>query len=197
MFEHPLIIILILVAGFLRWLYEKSQAAKDEPQRPIEPGPTDQTIDRTEPGGEEERIRRFLEALGQPTTAPPPRKVAPKVSLPRTILPDPFPRLPPLTTVPPPLPAPMQEIPRARALPPPIEQRVFQPTIAKESAFEVHDLGLHATEDVSSASQRSRARSRGLIPDLTSPGSLRSAIVLREVFGPPRGLQTFDLVGGV
>ena len=195
MFDQPLIIILILVAGFLRWLYEKSQASKDEPQRPIAPDPTDQTIDRTEPGGEEERIRRFLEALGQPTTSPPPPKVAPKREVPRTVLPQPFPRLPPLTTVPPPLPRVIPEI--SRALPSQIEQRVFQPTIGKESAFEVHDLGVQLPEDVSSESRRAGAQPRALIPDLTSPGSLRSAIVLREIFGPPRGLQTFDLVGSL
>jgi hypothetical protein len=195
MFDQPLIIILILVAGFLRWLYEKSQASKDEPQRPVAPDPTDQTIDRTEPGGEEERIRRFLEALGQPTTSPPPPKVAPKREVPRTVLPQPFPRLPPLTTVPPPLPRVIREIPRA--LPSQIEQRVFQPMTAREAVFEVQDLGVQLPEDLSSESRRAGAQSRALIPDLTSPGSLRSAIVLREIFGPPRGLQTFDLVGSL
>lgn len=194
MFDHPYIIILVLVAGFLRWLYEKSQASKDEPQRPSEPDQTDQTISRTEPGGEEERIRRFLEALGQPATSAPPPKVTPKRQPPRTILPQPtFHRLPPLTTVPPPLPPSDPEIPRAVL--PPIEQRVFQPTIARESAFEVHDLGVQAPEDLSGEGRRAAAQSRTLIPDLTSPRSLRSAIVLREIFGPPRSLQAFDLVG--
>ena len=30
---------------------------------------------------------------------------------------------------------------------------------------------------------------------LASPAGLRQAIILREVFGPPRSLQPFDLVG--
>jgi hypothetical protein len=195
MFDNPLILLLIVLVGFLQWLYEKSKASKDEPERPVEPDRTDQTIDRTEPGGEEERIRRFLEALGQPTTSPPPPKVAPKREVPRTFLPEPFPRLPPLTSVPPPLPPPIPELPRAQ--PSQIEQRVFQPRIARESVFEVHDLGVQSPERGSSESQPAVGHSRALIPDLTSPRSLRSAIVLREIFGPPRSLQAFDLAGGL
>ena len=191
MFEHPLIIILIVVAAILRWLYEKSQASKDEPQRPVE---SKRPIPRAAPDTEEERIRRFLEALGQPTVAPPQSpKVAPKPPPPprRTILPQPtLHRLPPLTTVPPPLPPPAPEIPRA--MPPLIEQRVFQPSIAKESMFEVQDLGLESLQDLSPEGRRAAARQRALIPDLTSPQSLRSAIVLREIFGPPRGLQRME-----
>ena len=195
MLDHPLIIILILVAGFLRWLYEKSQAAKEASHTPGEPDRADQTIDRPAPGGEEERIRKFLEALGQPTTSPPPPKVAPKREVPRSILPQPFPRLPPLTTVPPPLPPPIPEV--HRAMPPQIEQRVFQPRIARESIFEVHDLAVQLPEDVSSQARRAALPPGSLIPDLSSPRSLRSAIVLREIFGPPRSLQPFDLVGGL
>jgi hypothetical protein len=32
---------------------------------------------------------------------------------------------------------------------------------------------------------------------LASTSGLRNAIILREIFGPPRGLQAFDVVGSV
>jgi hypothetical protein len=36
---------------------------------------------------------------------------------------------------------------------------------------------------------------KGIAAFLRSPGGLRNAIILREIFGPPRSLQPFDLVG--
>src|SRR5437868_8197128 len=58
---------------------------------------------------EEDRVRKFLEALGQPTASPPPPPVVRRptyqepVVLPKRVFRDPF-QLPPLTTRPPDLP---------------------------------------------------------------------------------------------
>ncbi|HEV2842387.1 MAG TPA: hypothetical protein VGW39_13765 [Chthoniobacterales bacterium] len=193
MFDNPIILLLIVAAAVLRWLYQKSEAGKD-PERPATPGepipPSGET--RTE----EERIRRFLEALGQPATSAPPPKVTPKREPPkRTILPQPtLHRLPPLTTVPPPLPPPIWTEPVLieEAAPRPVEKRIFQPAVAKEAIFEVHDLNVESLEDLSREGRRAAARQRDFIPDLASVRSLRSAIVLREILGPPRGLQAFE-----
>ena len=189
MFDHPIILLIIAAAALLRWLSQRSEAAKEDPERPVVPGEPIPPSRETQT--EEERIRRFLEALGQPRTAEPPPKVAPKRETQRrTIRPKhTFNPLPPLVTVPPPLPPPIPEIPVAtieRAEP----QR--QPTIAPEAIFEVHDLDVESSKDPSREGSRAAARSRNLIPDLASPRSLRSAIVLREIFGPPRGLQAFE-----
>lgn len=195
MFDNPIILLIIVVAALLRWLSKKSEAGKD-PERPTIPG---QPIPPSgEARTEEESIRRFLEALGQPATSAPPPKVKPRREEPRrTILPEPMlHRLPPLKTAPPPLPPPIWASPvliqEAAPLPPPVEKRIFQPAIANEATFEVHDLGVESLEDLSREGRRAAARQRDLIPDLASPRALRSAIVLREIFGPPRGLQAFE-----
>ena len=193
MFDNPIILLIIVAAAVLRWLWQKAEAEKD-PERPTTPGepipPTGET--RTE----EERIRRFLEALGQPATTTPPPKVTPKREPPRrTILPEPvLHRLPPLKTAPPPLPPPIWASPVLieEAAPPPVEQRIFPPAITKEATFEVHDLSVEPLDDLSREGRRAAARQRNLIRGITSPRSLRSAIVLREIFGPPRGLQGFE-----
>ena len=73
----PLIfLILLLVSGIFRLLSGKAKSQKRE---------TDSTPERPEPtfersGGDtdQERIRRFLEALGQPTSAAPPPPVKPR-----------------------------------------------------------------------------------------------------------------------
>jgi hypothetical protein len=188
MFDHPIILIIVVAAALLRWLSQRSQANKPDPERPIVP---DQPIPRGgETQTEEERIRRFLEALGQPAGSRPPPKVAPK----REIRPRVFPTLPPLTTAPPPLPP--SPTPVLRAPPPlPIEP-VFTPAPVAETSFEVRDLSAPTTE-ATPVRRTGAVEQRGLISLLRSNRDLRNAIVLREVFGPPRSLQPLDLFSGV
>jgi hypothetical protein len=189
MLDHPVILIIVVVAALLRWLSQKSDAGKPDPKRPMVP---DQPIPRGgETQTEEERIRRFLEALGQPAGSRPPPKVAPK----RETQPRIFPKLPPLTTVPPPLPT--SPTPTVQAPPPPlIQRRVFTPAVVQEGGFEVHDIGAQASRDLVSSGRRAAAEQPGFTLKLASSKDLRSAIVLREIFGPPRSLQALDLSSG-
>lgn len=202
MFDHPIILFLVLAAALLRWLSQKSDTPKQDPERPVVPN---QPIPRGgETQSEEERIRRFLEALGQPTTSTPPRKVTPRpTARKREVLPHvgPFKSpLPPLTTAPPPLvtePPPLPTFPTATTpvpLPPPIERRVLEPSIPQEGVFEVRDLGAQILGDLSPVDRRAATEQRGLTLKLGSTQDLRRAIILREIFGPPRSLQPVDLI---
>jgi hypothetical protein len=186
MFDHPWIVLIVLFAAFLRWLSQKGEAAKqDSPQPTAAPPP----IPRGESQTEEERIRRFLEALGQPAGSTPPPKVAPKRERPRV-----FPTLPPLTTAPPPLPpspAPVAQMP----LPLPIQRPIFSPAPTQELGFEVRDISAPVFGD-SPRATRAAANEPGVMSRLASREGLRSAIILREIFGPPRSLQPLDPISG-
>jgi len=190
MLENPIILIIVIAAAVLRWLWQKSQSENKDSERPTIPG--DPIPRGGETQTEEERIRRFLEALGQPATSTPPRKVTPKrvVEALRRLN---EPTLPPLVTVPPPLPsAPILEPP---PLPIPnhlIEEPLFKPAIVQEAGFEVRDLSAPTSSDLISPA----TGSQNLLRQLRSAEGLRNAIVLREVFGPPRSLQVLDPVGG-
>jgi hypothetical protein len=183
MLDHPIILIIVLVAALLRWLSQKSDAVKPDPERPVVP---DQPIPRGgETQTEEERIRRFLEALGQPAGSKPPPKVAAK----RETIPHIFPKLPPLTTAPPPL---STATPPAIPEPPPIPiRRVFTPAPVQERSFEVRDLSAPTT-DSTPASRIASVEQQGLLLTFRSNQDLRNAIILREIFGPPRSLQALE-----
>lgn len=188
-FDHPVVLLIIVAASLLRWLWQKSQEkAQDDPERPVVPN---QPIPRGgETQTEEERIRRFLEALGQPPGSAPP-KVAP-----RQVRPQIFPTLPPLTTTPPPLPPPLP-IPAAQKSPrPAAPTRIFKPAIVQELGFEVRDIATQASTETPAIRRQAETGPSGLRFKLASKEDLRSAIILREIFGPPRSLQPFDLVSG-
>jgi hypothetical protein len=179
-------ILLVAAASIVRWLWQKSQEAKEDPERPVVP---DQPIPRGgENQSEEDRIRRFLEALGQPPGTAPPPKVAPR----RRVEPTIFSQLPPLTTAPPPLPS------VAQAPPPlPMAERIFTPAVVQETGFEVRDVVMQTSSEPSAYSRPMAAEPSSLRSRLTSPQGLRDAIILREIFGPPRSLQPPDLVSSL
>ena len=191
MLDHPVILIIVIAAALLRWLWQRSQTENQDSERPTAPG---EPIPRGgETQTEEERIRRFLEALGQPTTSTPPRKVTPKRQIVETLKRLSEPMLPPLVTVPPPLPS----VPISTVTPPPIpvpfeEELVFKPAVVQELGFEVRDLDAQTSSDLVLAATKQQS----FLLRLRSPQGLRDAIVLREIFGPPRSLQTLDPISG-
>jgi hypothetical protein len=189
MLDHPIILIIVVAAALLRWLSQRSKPDEQDPERPTAPG---EPIPRGgETQTEEERIRRFLEALGQPAGSPPPPKVTPKRQRPSEFV---NPNLPPLTTSPPPLPVP--PTPAAPPPPPFPIQRVFTPAPVQEAGFEVRDLGTQASSDLVPESRWTAGEQQSFPLQLRSMQGLRSAIVLREIFGPPRSLQALDPISG-
>ena len=188
-FDHPGYLLLIVFIALVRWLASKAKSQTQTPEARPPPAAANRPIPR---GGsaetEEERIRRFLEALGQPPGTTPP-KIAPRR---REVQPKIFPRLPPLTTAPPPLPQPS-------ATPPPMPMEmgsVASSATAQLPAFEVQDLVRQASSEPAPETRRPVSARSDLRLKLGTTQDLRKAIILREIFGPPRSLQTVDLTSG-
>src|ERR1051326_3004971 len=130
--ENLLFLLLLALAGLFQWLgraARKTSKGEEEPtSKPAAP------IPRAPPQSDEERIRKLMEALGQPAASQPRAPVSPRIDVPRRPL------------------APARSV----AEPAPVKT----------------DLAIL----------------------LASTSGLRDAIVLREIFGPPRSLQPLDLL---
>src|SRR5713101_7764044 len=89
---------------------------------------------------DEERIRKFLEALGQPTTSKPPAPVSPWPTYERPVV---LPHMPPFGSPLPPLTTRPPDLPRKIKLPgqitPTYEAKTFTPKVAEPARFEVHE----------------------------------------------------------
>ena len=209
--ENILFILLIVVAFLFQALARAvSKAKKDQttpgstPERrmskPIPHAPTE---------SDAERIRKFLEALGQPPTSRPPPPVVPRTDVP--------PR--PLAPVKPPIAriweltreelrkreVIVRESPQSEGVRPP--EKIIPPKLTSAPAFEVHEGSLplepppiiKTPVEAYAAATRPVTRAEESKTDiailLASTSGLRNAIILREIFGPPRSLQPLDLVG--
>ena len=212
--ENLLFILLVAVAFLFQLLTRAAtRASKDSgatKPKPPSPPRTPPPSPRPAPATDQERIREFLEALGQPTTSKPPPPVAPRPTYRKpVVLPHVGPfgsPLPPLTARPPDLP---REIRLPGQIPPTREAKVFTPKVAEAPSFEVQAGAVSpdtplvirtAAEAYAIAAQpiaKSERTEMQIVTLLRSTSGLREAIVLREIFGPPRSLQPLDLVGTV
>src|SRR5205823_2751401 len=121
--QNIIFIIIAAIIGISRLVSRISEESKKQSQGrrqpPPQPPQTPQPIRRIQPKTDEERVREFLEALGQPAGAAPPPKAQPRT-------------------------------------------RASADTIWTQA--------------------------------LRSPNAARTAIILREIFGPPRGVQSSNFV---
>jgi hypothetical protein len=200
--DNLLFILLIAMAALLRLLASTAGEAKKRPHQPDQRStsiPRRRELVRRAPAeSDQERIRRFLEALGQPTSTQPPPPVVQRTNIPprplAPVQPPPGPFLLPRGIL-----APeerqkrrviLQKIPPATAPVFQIQERPgpIEPPAKITSSPETPAIDTRPKTEV--------ARSATDIATLLrSSIGLRNAIVLREIFGPPRSLQSLDLIG--
>ena len=213
-FENLLFLLFVAIAIFFQILTRAATKSRRRPgdttRRSTSPSQRARPIASESEDTDADRIRKFLEALGQPTTSKPPEPIAPRPTYQRpVVLPHVGPMkspLPPLTTRPPDLP---REIRLPGQIAPTREARTFQPRVAEAPAFEVQQgqpllepspVIKTAAEAYAIATQpifKSAEAKIDVATMLRSTSGLRDAIILREIFGPPRSLQPLDLVGSV
>jgi hypothetical protein len=222
--DSLLFLLLIGAAALMRWLTKKAgdssdQEAENEATPPAAQRPP--PLPRQETQTDEERIRKFLEALGQPTSSQPPARVRPRANPPvvSEIPDEPSPEsvrpaqrrnilnpLPPLTTTPAALPR-RVTLPR-QASAPSLEPRISQPAPRPAPIFEVQSNAPAAMAPapvpnpleayaVAAPTATPPGTKVELISLLRTPQALRQAIILREIFGPPRSLQPFEGAGNL
>ena len=208
--ENLLFLLLLVLAGLFQLLGRAARKTNgDEEESTPRPAPRmPKPIPRAPAQSDEERIRKFLEALGQPPAATPPPPVVPRTNIP--------PR--PLAPVQPPIPRAWKVIREERRKryvvlresPPQgtvtSVEKIFPPAATGAPAFEVHEGPLpveqppiiKAPVEAYAAATRPIAKGAELKTDiatlLASKSGLRDAIILREIFGSPRSLQPLDLL---
>ncbi|MDP9292686.1 MAG: hypothetical protein M3O82_10040 [Verrucomicrobiota bacterium] len=191
-------LLIILLAGGLalaNWILKRQSEKRERLQDPPELSPRRDprpVLRPTPVQTEEERMRKFLEALGVPAGASPPARARP-VAMPKPIAPV----------------APQRRF--VVPTPPVVIAPSVPQTVEQTASFETETMegaAAHALEAGSAILERAAKfmpaqlettpkRPKPAISEKSSirtllgnPRSLRQAVVLREILGPPRGLQT-------
>ncbi len=228
--ENLLFLLFIAVAFLFQLLARAaSKASKDSDETKRRSTSTPPPLPRAHPETDEERVRKFLEALGMPPGSQPPPPAIHRTDIP----PRPVAPIQPPASIRPfsvSTPAPTQEQQRKRHVilheesggepgewlrrinypgqirRPPAERKVFVPKIPEPTTFEVHETTTPAEPAVAvrTPAEAYALATQALSPPSTSETSiatllrstsgLRNAIILREIFGPPRSLQPLNLV---
>jgi hypothetical protein len=204
--DNLLFLLLVAVAVLFQFLAKTAaKAKKDQRKRPSAPIPRTPTpMQRAPTESDEDRIRKLMEALGQPPASRPPPPVVPRTDIP----PRPLAPVQPPTVYPPPPWKLTREERRKRMvilredLQPRSKERaekISERKMTDVPAFEIHEAPLSVTaliikEPVEAyAATRTIGKSEEAKIDiatlLASTSGLRDAVILREILGPPRGLR--------
>jgi hypothetical protein len=208
--DSLLFFLLVAVAVLFQLLAKAAgKTGKDQTKRTPTPR-TPAPMQRAPTESDEDRIRKLLEALGQPPTSRPPPPVVPRIDIPPRPL---APVQPPISLPRAPLFLPREErrkremTPKKGAPSPTVTraEKIVPPKIIGPPTFEVHE-GLLPVEPPSIikapaeayAATRKIAKTEEGRTDvatwLASKSSLRDAIILREILGPPRSSRALDLL---
>ena len=201
-FDNLLFLLLVAVAVLFQFLAKAAaKTGKDQTKRtetPQTPTPTR----RPPTESDEDRIRKLLEALGQPPTSRPPPPVAPRTDIPPRPVAPVQPPMSPLSQVrreksrrreiipkeiPPRLPVRETE----KMVPPAFEVQEGELPIAPPPIFKIPAETYVGVTPTIAKAEILRADIATL---LASTSGLRDAIILREILGPPRGLRRLDLL---
>src|SRR5438093_2583035 len=207
-FDNLLFLLLLVLAGLVQLLGRaaRNRRGEEEKQAPKPAPRMAKPIPRVATESDQERIRKFLEALGNPPSSSPPPPVTQRPTyreplvLPR--IPPIASPLPPLVTRPPELPS---EIEIHREAAPPLAQQQQQPSrTLPEPTFQVHEAVAPPELVPVVATTAPEAKAQQPIPSprstihltalLRSSTGLRDAIIVREILGPPRGLREPELL---
>ncbi len=206
--ENLLFLLLLVVAGLFQLLGRAARKESADEQKPKStPLPkARKPIPRAPIESDQERIRKFLEALGQPPASRPPPPVVARTDIPARPL---APVQPPTAHLPPPWKVTREERRKRRVIlreSPPLStetrtKEIVTREIAGAQTFEIHEGPLPvepppitktppeayatATPGVAKGEELERHVPRLLV----STSGLREAIILREILGPPRGLR--------
>jgi hypothetical protein len=200
--DSLLFLLLVAVAVLFQFLAKiaaktgKGQAKRTSTSRtptPMRRAPTE---------SDEDRIRKLLEALGQPPTSRPPPPVMPRIDIPSR----------PLAPVQPPI-SPLSQLGREKSRKREIIPKEIPPAPTPSGAekmvpptFEVHEgpfpiarppifkAPAQADAGVTRTISKAELRRTNVATLLASTSGLRDAIILREILGAPRGLRKLDLL---
>jgi hypothetical protein len=215
--DNLIFLILIAVAALFQLLSKAVNKThkKDSNEKSNEPRPpTPRGIQQASRESDADRIRNFLEALGQPPSSTPPPPVLPRVDIPPRPL---APVQPPPVIIPGALRLPQERRPKRdraqkewpRQEPSRLERKTapLPAALPVSAAFEVPDvfpaerpqpsIATIPAEPYAGSKAFSIAKGVDCKTDiaalLASNSTLRQAILLREILGTPRGLQPLDV----
>ncbi len=186
-------VIFLVLAGIalvFKWFNrERPDETKQQP-----PPRSAAPVPRAPAQSEEEKIRRFMEALGAPPGSQPPpavrpRQIAPRREVTPTTASARKAAAKPKRSWAQPLP-PLVSTPPAEVMLPPL---VTIPELEAPGILPVEPpRAIVRRQALEPALPASPVRSLSLGEMLRTQGSARQAMILREVLGPPRGLQPID-----